>query len=98
MFNMTFINKVIHSKTSDPYLMININYVLLGISGRDPDPKMLKDMLAEAPGQINFTAFLTLFGEKMHGKVKNVYFDVYLAFAIGGATSCEPKMAAINPA
>ena len=24
-------------------------------------------MLKECPGQLNFTAFLTLFGEKMHG-------------------------------
>merc|ERR1712055_393488 len=35
--------------------------------GRDPDPKTLKQMLAESPGQLNFTHFLTLFGEKTHG-------------------------------
>ncbi len=39
--------------------------VLLGLN---PDPKQLKEMLKEAPGQLNFTHFLTLFGEKMHGK------------------------------
>lgn len=35
--------------------------------GREPDPKQLKAMIAECPGQINFTHFLTLFGEKLHG-------------------------------
>lgn len=35
--------------------------------GLNPDPKQLKEMLKEAPGQLNFTHFLTLFGEKMHG-------------------------------
>jgi hypothetical protein len=28
---------------------------------------MLEDMLDDAPGQINFTMFLTLFGEKLNG-------------------------------
>merc|ERR1711976_144721 len=35
--------------------------------GREPDPKTIKAMLDEAPGQLNFTHFLTLFGEKLHG-------------------------------
>lgn len=35
--------------------------------GLNPDPKQLDTMLKEAPGQLNFTHFLTLFGEKMHG-------------------------------
>jgi len=35
--------------------------------GRDPDPKTLEEMLKESPGQLNFTHFLTLFGEKLHG-------------------------------
>jgi myosin regulatory light chain 12 len=35
--------------------------------GRDPDPAMLKTMIAESPGQLNFTHFLTLFGEKTAG-------------------------------
>lgn len=37
-------------------------------AGREADSKTLKEMIKEAPGQLNFTAFLTLFGEKMHGK------------------------------
>lgn len=35
--------------------------------GRDPDPKMLDEMLGEAPGPLNFTMFLTLFGDKLKG-------------------------------
>jgi myosin regulatory light chain 12 len=35
--------------------------------GREPSESELKEMLKECPGQLNFTAFLTLFGEKMHG-------------------------------
>ena len=36
-------------------------------AGRSPDEKMLKDMLGEAPGPLNFTMFLTLFGDKLKG-------------------------------
>lgn len=35
--------------------------------GRQPDAKQIKEMLKECPGQLNFTHFLTLFGEKLHG-------------------------------
>jgi myosin regulatory light chain 12 len=35
--------------------------------GREADPKQIKEMLAECPDKINFTHFLTLFGEKLHG-------------------------------
>jgi len=35
--------------------------------GREADPKVLKEMLAECPEKLNFTHFLNLFGEKLHG-------------------------------
>jgi len=35
--------------------------------GRDPEQKVVDEMIKESPGQINFTHFLNLFGEKMHG-------------------------------
>jgi myosin regulatory light chain 12 len=35
--------------------------------GREPDAKVIKEMLAECPEKLNFTHFLTLFGEKLHG-------------------------------
>jgi len=37
-------------------------------AGRDADPKVLKEMLAECPDKLNFTQFLNLFGEKLHGR------------------------------
>lgn len=36
--------------------------------GRQPTDDQIKKMLEECPGQLNFTSFLTLFGEKMHGE------------------------------
>jgi len=39
-------------------------------TGREPDPKVIKEMLAECPEKLNFTHFLTLFGEKLHGKYR----------------------------
>jgi myosin regulatory light chain 12 len=35
--------------------------------GREADPKTLKEMIKESPEKINFTHFLNLFGEKLHG-------------------------------
>lgn len=35
--------------------------------GLNPDESSMMSMLKEAPGQLNFTHFLTLFGEKLHG-------------------------------
>jgi len=36
-------------------------------TGREADSKTIKEMLKECPAQMNFTHFLTLFGEKLHG-------------------------------
>ena len=44
-----------------PIKMLNFNWFL------DPTDKYLEDMMAEAPGPINFTMFLTMFGEKLNG-------------------------------
>lgn len=35
--------------------------------GKDPSNDYLEKMITEAPGPINFTMFLTLFGEKLNG-------------------------------
>jgi len=35
--------------------------------GKDHPADYLESMVKEAPGDINFTTFLTLFGEKLHG-------------------------------
>lgn len=39
----------------------------LYISGKDPSDDYLEKMIGEAPGPINFTMFLTLFGDKLNG-------------------------------
>lgn len=41
---------------------------LILVKGRDPDRKQLDLMLKEAPGSLNFTMFLMLFGEKVKGR------------------------------
>jgi len=41
----------------------NINIVL----GKDPTDDYLEGMMNDAPGPINFTMFLTLFGERLQG-------------------------------
>lgn len=35
--------------------------------GKNPSDRDLEDMINEAPGPLNFTMFLTLFGEKLNG-------------------------------
>lgn len=36
-------------------------------SGKNPTDQYLDGMMLEAPGPINFTMFLTMFGEKLNG-------------------------------
>ncbi|XP_022080822.1 myosin regulatory light chain 2, smooth muscle major isoform-like [Acanthaster planci] len=40
---------------------------MLASMGKNPMEKELDEMVADAPGPINFTMFLTLFGEKLNG-------------------------------
>ena len=35
--------------------------------GKEPDDDLVESMMGEAPGPMNFTMFLTLFGEKLNG-------------------------------
>jgi len=37
------------------------------IAGKNPSDAYLDQMMGEAPGPINFTMFLTMFGEKLNG-------------------------------
>lgn len=61
--------------------------------GKDPPDEQLEGMIKEAPGPLNFTMFLTMFGEKLQGTdpedvIKNAFacfderntgrFDPYL--------------------
>ncbi len=36
--------------------------------GQEPGDQVIDDMMSQAPGPLNFTMFLTLFGEKLTGK------------------------------
>ena len=40
---------------------------MLASLGKDPSDEYLEDMMNEAPGPINFTMFLTMFGERLQG-------------------------------
>eukprot|EP00112_Aurelia_sp_Birch-Aquarium-sp1_P000941 Seg1091.24 transcript_id=Seg1091.24/GoldUCD/mRNA.D3Y31 product="Myosin regulatory light polypeptide 9" protein_id=Seg1091.24/GoldUCD/D3Y31 len=40
---------------------------MLASLGKDAKDDYLEEMMSEAPGSINFTMFLTLFGEKLNG-------------------------------
>merc|ERR1719373_1476690 len=40
---------------------------MLASLGKDPTEEYLEGMMSEAPGPINFTMFLTLFGERLQG-------------------------------
>ena len=37
------------------------------VTGKDPTDAYLDDMMSQSPGAINFTMFLTMFGEKLNG-------------------------------
>uniref|UniRef100_A0A8C5NL56 Myosin light chain 9 n=1 Tax=Junco hyemalis TaxID=40217 RepID=A0A8C5NL56_JUNHY len=40
---------------------------MLASMGKNPTDEYLEGMMSEAPGPINFTMFLTMFGEKLNG-------------------------------
>ncbi|GFO05126.1 myosin regulatory light chain [Plakobranchus ocellatus] len=40
---------------------------MLASLGKDPEDAYLDDMMGAAPGPINFTMFLTMFGDKLNG-------------------------------
>lgn len=42
-------------------------YKLVTLTGKNPNDDYLEGMMNEAPGPINFTMFLTLFGERLQG-------------------------------
>lgn len=53
----------------------------------------LEDMVKEAPGPINFTVFLTMFGEKLKGEFFGA-FGRYLAINL--MTAISHQLAIIN--
>lgn len=59
---------------------------LFWFTGKNPSEDYLEGMMNEAPGPINFTMFLTLFGERLQGTdpedvIKNAfgyYFCIHM--------------------
>ncbi len=45
---------------------------MLASLGKNPTDEYLEGMMNEAPGPINFTMFLTLFGERLQGEFKQL--------------------------
>ena len=43
------------------------NVRVIALTGKNPADQELDAMMNEAPGPINFTMFLTMFGEKLNG-------------------------------
>ena len=43
-------------------------WVLVSVAGQEPGDAVIDGMMNEAPGPLNFTMFLTLFGEKLTGE------------------------------
>ena len=40
---------------------------IMAVTGKNPTDEYLDMMMADAPGPINFTMFLTMFGERLTG-------------------------------
>lgn len=48
-------------------LRLKVLYNFVFDAGKNPTDEYLEAMMNEAPGPINFTMFLTMFGEKLNG-------------------------------
>ena len=44
-----------------------LSFALPTRAGQEPNEQVVESMMSEAPGPLNFTMFLTLFGEKLNG-------------------------------
>ena len=63
---------------------------------QDPTEDYLEAMMNEAPGPINFTMFLTLFGERLQGTdpedvIKNAFRYEYLSWALHIPTAVSTR-------
>jgi len=58
---------------------------MLASLGKDPKDDEIDSMIKEAPGPINFTMFLTLFGEKLNGTdPEDVIRNAFACFDVEG--------------
>lgn len=52
---------------NETYINIDLLFCIMNFPGKNPTDDYLEQMMNEAPGPINFTMFLTMFGEKLNG-------------------------------
>ncbi|XP_021102529.1 myosin regulatory light polypeptide 9 isoform X3 [Heterocephalus glaber] len=68
---------------------------MLASLGKNPTDEYLEGMMSEAPGPINFTMFLTMFGEKLNGTdPEDVIRNAFACFD-EEASECSSKTACI---
>lgn len=62
-------------------------------TGKNPSDEYLEGMMSEAPGPINFTMFLTMFGERLNGTdPEDVIRNAFACFDEEGSGECvEPR-------
>uniref|UniRef100_A0A8C5RAW2 Myosin light chain 9 n=1 Tax=Leptobrachium leishanense TaxID=445787 RepID=A0A8C5RAW2_9ANUR len=56
-----------HQEASPESHLQCVRHDMLASMGKNPSDEYLEAMMSEAPGPINFTMFLTMFGEKLNG-------------------------------
>lgn len=56
-----------HKKTLKLFFVWEQIFIIVNFPGKNPTEEYLEAMMNEAPGPINFTMFLTMFGEKLNG-------------------------------
>ena len=54
--------------TNKPNTVLYMFVHVMCVSGQDPDPKKLKEMIKESDAQLNFTHFLNMFGARLGGQ------------------------------
>lgn len=58
-------------------------------TGKNPSDEYLEGMMSEAPGPINFTMFLTMFGERLNGTdPEDVIRNAFACFDEEGSGEC----------
>lgn len=68
-----------------PWALISIMQLFVFFAGKNPTDEYLVAMMNEAPGPINFTMFLTMFGEKLNGTdPEDVIRNAFACFDEGG--------------
>lgn len=66
------------------------------LPGKNPTDEYLEAMMNEAPGPINFTMFLTMFGEKLNGTdPEDVIRNAFACFDEEGTGETETRQAAL---